>query len=298
MKLEQLEHLLAIVEQGSLRAAARRLELAQPALTRSIRALERDLGGPLFLRETSGMILNEMGRRFHARASLIVNEARRARDEFSQSGGEEEGTVVACLSIMPHVGMLPNALGPFRHRFPKVRLRLLEGLFPDVEGGLRDGSVDFYIGAVPHQPIAPGLVCRKLFENTRAVVARKGHPLAGAKSLQELADAEWATTAVDYRAEEDLARTFQGHGLPTPRVVLAARSALSLMVGLAYSDLVAMLPRQWESFPLTRGVLDVIRIRELLPAPDIVLIQRPGVPLTPAAEFLCDVLMRQAPEGA
>jgi len=297
MKLEQLEHLLAIVEQGSLRAAARRLDIPQPALTRSIRALERDLGGPLFLRETSGMILNEMGRRFHARASVIVNEARRARDEFSQSGGEEEGSVVAGLSIMPHVGMLPQALGAFRHRYPKVRLRLLEGLFPDMEGGLRDGSVDFYLGAASHLAIAPGLVARRLFENTRAVVARKGHPLAGARSLKELADADWATTAVDYRAEEDLARVFQSHGLPAPRVVLSARSALSLMVGLAYSDLLAMLPRQWEGFPLTRDALEVLHLREALPAPDIVLIQRPGVPLTPAAEFLCDVLLRNAPTG-
>ena len=73
---------------------------------------------------------------------------------------------------------------------------------------------------------------------------------------------------------------------------------MSLMVGLAYSDLLAMLPRQWEGFPLTRDALEVIRIRELLPAPDIVLIQRAGVPLTPAAEFLCDVLLRQAPEAA
>ncbi|HSV80558.1 MAG TPA: LysR substrate-binding domain-containing protein [Ramlibacter sp.] len=297
MKLEQLEHLLAIVEQGSLRAAARRLGIPQPALTRSIRALERELGGPLFLRETSGMVLNEMGRRFHARAGVIVNEARRAQDEFAQGRGEEEGSVVASLSIMPHLGMLPQALQPFRQRYPKVRLRLLEGLFPDVEPALRDGSVDFYLGAAPHQPVAPGLNVRHLFDNTRTIVGRKGHPLARARSLKELADAEWATTSVEYRAEEDLARLFQAHGLPAPRVVLATRSALSLIVGLAYSDLLAMLPRQWEDFPLTRDALQVIRLKEVLPAPEIVLIQRAGVPLTPAAEFLCDVLLRQGPQA-
>nr|WP_315232875.1 LysR family transcriptional regulator [uncultured Albidiferax sp.] len=45
MKLDQLQHLVAIVEQGSLRAASRRLQIPQPALTRSIRALEKELGG-------------------------------------------------------------------------------------------------------------------------------------------------------------------------------------------------------------------------------------------------------------
>lgn len=296
MKLDQLEHLLAIVEQGSLRAAARRLELPQPALTRSIRALERELGAPLFLREQSGMTLTAAGRRFHTRASVIANEARRARDEVSQEMGDDQGTVVCCLSIMPHVGMLPQAFAPFRQRYPQVRMRILEGLFPDVEAGLRDGSVDFYLGAAPPEPPAPGLVSRRLFGNTRAVVARKGHPLARAATLRELAEAEWATPSLAYRAEEDLAGVFEAHGLPPPRVVLAVRSALSLMVALAHSDLLAMLPSQWEGFALACNALHVISVREMLPAPDIVLIHRAGAPLTPAAEYLCDVLLRHAPQ--
>jgi LysR family transcriptional regulator of abg operon len=299
MKLDQLEHLLAIVEQGSLRAAARRLGTAQPALTRSIRALERELGGALFVREASGMTLTEVGRRLHARASVIVSEARHAREEVAQVLGKDEGTVVAALSIMPHVGMLPHALREFRRRFPKVRMRIVEGLFPDVESGLREGSVDFYLGVSPPDPLAPGLVMRRLFENTRTVVARKGHPLANARSLKELAGAEWATPSLGYRAEEDLAGVFRANGLPAPDVVLAARSALSLIVALGSTDLLAMLPSQWEGFPLTRGALDVIRIREVIPAPDIVFITRPGIPLTPAAEYFSDVLLRHGqPERA
>lgn len=295
MKLEQLEHLLAIVEQGSLRAAARRLSLPQPALTRSVRALERELGAPLFVREQSGMTLTEVGRRIQSRASVIVNEVRHARDDVAQALQGSQGTVVACLSIMPHVGMLPEAFRPFWRRYPEVRLRLLEGLFPDVESALRDGSVDFYLGAAPHDEPAPGLVQRQLFSNKRAVVARKGHPLAKAKCLADLAQAEWATTSLGYRAEEDLARVFEAHELPPPKVVLAVRSALSLMVALSNSDLLAMVPAQWEGFGLARDALDLVRIREVLPAPDIVLIQRAGIPLTPASEFLCDVLLRQVP---
>jgi DNA-binding transcriptional LysR family regulator len=133
---------------------------------------------------------------------------------------------------------------------------------------------------------------RRLFDNTRTVVARKGHPLANAKSLLELAGAEWATPSLGYRAEEDLAGVFRANGLPPPEVVLAVRSALSLIVALASTDLLAMLPSQWEGFPLTRGALDVIRIKEVIPAPDIVFITRPGIPLTPAAEYFSDVLLR------
>jgi LysR family transcriptional regulator of abg operon len=63
MKLEQLRHLVAIVAHGSLRAAARRLNMPQPALTRSVRALEREVGAALFVRETTGMVLTPDGQR-------------------------------------------------------------------------------------------------------------------------------------------------------------------------------------------------------------------------------------------
>jgi LysR family transcriptional regulator of abg operon len=295
MKLEQLQHLVAIVEHGSLRAASRRLQIPQPALTRSVRALEKELGGAVFLRETTGMVLTELGRRFHVRASTIIHEARRALDEIAQHSGDDRGTVVVALSIMPHVGMLPYALKAFRQRYPKVRIQLIEGLFPDAESGLRDGTIDFYLGAAPRNPPAPGLAVQKLFDNTRTVVCRKGHPLVGCRSLKELAGADWATTAVDYDAADDLLRLFSSHGLAAPQVVLQARSAMSVMVALAHSDLLAMLPVQWGEFPLTRDTLQAIPLAELLPAPAIVLVRRPDLPLTPAAEFLCDVLLRHGP---
>ena len=298
MKLDQLEHLVAIVEHGGLRSASRRLQIPQPALTRSIRSLEKELGGAVFLRATTGMVLTDMGRRFHVRASTMINEARRALDEIAQHSGDDRGTVVVALSIMPHVGMLPYSLKAFRQRYPKVQLQLIEGLFPDVESGLRDGSIDFYLGAAPRNAPAPGLAVQLLFENKRAVVCRMGHPLSGQRSLKDLADADWAITALDYDAEEDLARLFASHGLTAPHVLLRAGSAMSIMVALAHSDLLAMLPVQWGEFPMTRDTLQIIPIRELLPAPAIVLMRRPDLPQTPAAEFMCDVLMRHGPAAS
>lgn len=294
MKLDQLQHVVAIVEHGSLRAAARRLDVPQPALTRSVRSLEKELGGALFLRETRGMTLTPMGRRFHLRASAIVHEARRAVEEIAQHGGDESGTVMVALSIMPHVGLLPAALRDFRERCPKVRLHVIEGLFPDVERGLREGAIDFYIGAAPRSAPAPGLTQQFVQSNTRVVMCRQGHPLGSARSLKALKDAQWAVTAVDYDVDDDLARLFDSHALTPPSVLFRARSAMSIMVALAYSDLLAMLPVQWAHFPLTRDALQVISVREHLPAPDVVLIRRPDLPLTPAAEIFCDVLLRGA----
>lgn len=297
MKLTQLQHLIAIVEHGSLRAAARHLDVPQPVLSRSMGQLETELGGALFTRETKGMALTPGGRLFHTRASAIVHEAQRAREEFAQGQGDESGNVVAALSIMPHVGMLSQALPLFRLRYPQIRLQLIEGLLPDMESKLRDGSVDFYLGAAPRVKPMPGLHSQLLFENTRAVIGRKGHPLTRSRSLKALAGADWAITSVDYDADQDLRQVFANHGLPAPHILLQARSALSMMVALANSDLLAMLPVQWDEFALTQNALDVIRIREVLPAPAIVLVKRPDLPLTPAAGYLVDMLLRQIPKS-
>lgn len=295
MKLNQLRDMVAIVERGSLRAAARHLQVAQSALTRSIRQLEQELGSTLFERDAKGMVLTPMGRLFFQRASSAVNELRRAREEMDQARGGTQGTVVAGLSIMPHVGMLPRALPLFRKRFPGVVIKVIEGLYPAIEPGLRDGTIDFYLGASPSEPVAAGLVSELLFRNTRLVVGRKGHPLARARSLKALAQAEWLTPSLSGNAAEDLDALFATFGLAPPKIMLQAHSAMSVLVALASTDLLAMLPEQWDEFPLTKGALQVIRVRERLPAPDIVVVRRADLPLTPAAEYLSDMLRRNAP---
>ena len=290
MKLNQLKDLMAIVERGSLRAAARHLGQAQPALTRSIRLLEQDLGTTLFEREARGMVLTPAGKLFYQRASLVLHELRHAREEIEQHTGQMTGTVVMGLSIMPHVGLLPQALPRFRERFPHIKLKVIEGLYPAIEPGLRDGSIDFYLGAAPEEAIESGLISTELTENTRTVVARKNHPLCVAKSITDLKDAQWASTSVSFNAENDLIDLFAQHGLPAPQLMFQANSALSLMVALSSTDLIALLPVQWNDFHLTKDALQVIPIKETLPAPSIVCIQRPGLPLTPAAQWMFQCL--------
>ena len=295
MKLNQFRDVVAIAERGSLRAAARHLQLAQPALTRSVHELERELGAPLFERRARGMILTPMGQAFVRRANAVLTEVRRARDEVEQLHGGTSGKVVAGLAIAAHVALLPKALTPFRARYPQIELHLIEGLYPTLEAGLKEGAVDFYIGPRPDQPTSPELVQEKLFDNVRIILGRKGHPLAGARSLRDLAGAEWATTSVTFRAEEELGQLFAEHRMPPPRLALRSQSAFTLMIALASSDLLAMVPVQWIGFSETSNTLAPIPVKEVLPAAPIVMVRRAGLPLTPAAEFLLDLLRRQVP---
>jgi LysR family transcriptional regulator, regulator of abg operon len=121
MKLAQLRYVAAIADQGSLRAAARHLGVAQPAFSRSIAELERELGAALFERRARGMIATPLGQAFVRRANAILNDVRRARDEFEQLKGNAAGEIAIGLSIAAHLLLLPGSLRLFRDRHPKVR---------------------------------------------------------------------------------------------------------------------------------------------------------------------------------
>lgn len=299
MKLHQIRDLLAVAEKGSLRAAARQLGLAQPSISRSIRELERELGTALFERQARGTLLTPAGKLFARRASAAASELRRAREEIEQLHEGAEGSISVGFSSVPLLTLLPAAVAPFKKRYPRVELRIVDGAFPAIEARLKDGTVDFYAGVAPDKAPGADLRVEKLFDNTRVVVARNGHPLAQVKSLSELRGAQWVTTSITDDAGAEIADLFKLHRLPPPQ--LGARvtgGVLSLLTILGHSDLLAIVPRQWIESELTRGSLRKLDLKEQIAAAPICLIRRAALPLTPAAEFLCDLLRRSSVQYA
>lgn len=292
MKLDHFEEVVAIAERGSMRAAARHLQIAQPALTRSLALLERELGAPLFERRARGVVAMPLGEAFIARARSILTEIRRTREEVEQIRGAGTGTVTVGLSIAAHLALLPQSLRPFRARYPDIRLHIIEGFYPTLEERLRDGTVDFYIGPDGGAQPVPQLSREVLFHNRRIVLCRAGHPLAAATSLRELVGQDWVTTSITADAGDEINAFFARHGLPPPRLAVRSQSALTLLTCLANSDLLAMVPSQWERFEMTGKALITIRVEEELTAPPLVLVRRSDLPLTPAALHLLDLMHR------
>jgi LysR family transcriptional regulator of abg operon len=300
MKLSQLRNVRAVVEHGSLRAAARVLGLSQPALTRSVQELERELGAALFERRRRGVTLTPAGVVLVRRANVILGDVRRAHEEVQQISGSDRGTVVAGLSFAAHVALLPHTLRRFRKRYPRVFLRLIEGFFPSLETGLKDGSIDFYAGPRPEGAVSDGLVTEGLFDHDMSVVCRAGHPLArtlkskAAVSLADLSGCEWVTAGITHLADDELGEVFEKNQLPPRKIVAQTHSALSLVMTLISSDLLAMVPLQFTNFPLARDAVISIPVKEHLPGPTIVLVRRSGLSLTPAAQYFVDLLQPQS----
>ncbi len=291
MKLNAIRDFLAVAERGSLRAAARQVGGSQPAMSRSIQELERELGVALFQRTAGGVRLTAMGEVFLLRASTVRDELRRAQEEIDQLRGETHGHLRVALSSVPHIALLPNALQSFRAKYPNVVIDIIDAVYPTIELDLKESRIDCYIGPVPDD-LGVDLVKEKLLDNTRIIVGRKGHPLAKATSLRDLVHAEWISTSITHVAEDELGPLFESNGLPPPKLVVRAHSALTFLVSLVYSDLLMMVPVQWIKSPLLRDHVQIIQVQEDLPAPPIALVRRNGLQLTPAAEYFADMMRR------
>lgn len=298
MKLNHLRDVVAVAERGSLRAAARHLRVAQPALTRSIREIEQELKATLFERRNNGVTLTTVGHAFLRRAIGIQQDLQRAKDEVDQLRGDAVGSVAVGLSTATHIALLPRVIERFRARYPRVRLHIIERLFPAIEGDLREGKIDFYVGPMGNQLRPAELGAELLFANQRIIVCRNGHRLSNATSLAELVDAEWITTSVTTSFEEELFPLFVRAGLPMPVVAAHAETALSMIAAAASSDLLTMLPQQWLTLFERLDVVRRIPVREHIPAADVCLVTRLHLPLTPAAEYLGDLFRRAAANHA
>jgi len=292
MKLNHLRHVVMVAEKGGLRAAARALGVAQPAITRSIGEVEKTLGAPLFERSTRGVVLTTVGERFLVRAAAILAELERAQEETSQMLGEGIGSVRVVLSTAPHLALLPKTLGPFRNKFPNVTLKVREGLFSRVHHEVEDGALDFYVGPLSEAKLSASLSSELFFENRRVILCRKAHPLCDATSLKQLVSAQWISTTVTENMDAELSPVFKSHGLAAPQIKLHAQSSLTMSLAAAHSDLLVMVPQQWLDFPTTKALLQQIHVREPLAAPAIHAVRRRRLPLTPAAQYFYDLLYR------
>lgn len=298
LKLHQLRDFVAVAEARTIRGGARAVGLAQPAVTRSVRELEATVGQPLLQRHARGVVLTPAGERFLVRARAALAELNRGVDEARQIGGEPGGSVSVALSSAAMFGLLPRANAAFRRQCPQVHLHLHEATFPSVEPLLREGRIDFYVGPRPERPPGRDFAVQTLFPNQRLVLARRGHPLARTRRLAQLQGAQWLYHGLRERAEQDLDDLFGSHGLTPPQALTRADSLMGIVVLLLESDALSLLPRQWIAWSPLAALLQALPLAEVLPAPDIVLVARAGLPLTPAAEALAVQIQRAVPRSA
>lgn len=153
MKLHQIKALVAIHHAGSILEASKILHITQPALSRSIKELERELGFELLQRSHRGMALTEEGQRVIRHASLVVESIRRLQIEAATIQDAALGSVsIGVTSLTAMLNGVDESILAFRRKYPRVKITITDLRPSHILQRLRDGSLDFAITS--QQPLS------------------------------------------------------------------------------------------------------------------------------------------------
>jgi DNA-binding transcriptional LysR family regulator len=236
MREVHLRDLIAVVDSGSVRAAARHLGISQAAVSKNLAALEKSLGATLLVRTPHGVEPTEVGRIVMRRARVVETELRRLHEEVDELTGQRTGSVTIGLSATAESTLLAAAVKRFRKQHPDVLVSVLGGRSATTTAALREGRVDFAVGPAPSDPMPSDLHFERLFSSDLVIAARADHPLVGATELAALIGAEWIVALRQPAAQSTLVRCFQALSLPAPTIAAHCDSSSAMVTMLLGTD--------------------------------------------------------------
>jgi DNA-binding transcriptional LysR family regulator len=177
MTLVQLRHLLSLAQTGSFSKSAVAQFLTQPALSRSIRALESELGQPLFDRIGRHSEVTPFGREVVERARQLVGAADDLRDSGAQLARGSVGTLRIGLGSGPGAMLMTPLLMHMAQHHPKLQLEISRGRTDLLERSLRERTLDALVVDARSLVPAPDLRATDTYEMRGAFLCRPGHPL-------------------------------------------------------------------------------------------------------------------------
>ncbi len=176
LRLRHIRCFLEVARVESVSQAAARLNVTQPAVSRSLKELEDMLGAKLFDRVGRGVRLSEAGRIFQAHAAASIIELMRGRDRLAL---DAEPRISLSVGVLPTAAtaLLPRAALAFREAAPHVRLHILTGPNWLLFNQLRDGALELVVGRMPDTGAGAGVTFEQLYIEDVALVCRPGHPI-------------------------------------------------------------------------------------------------------------------------
>ncbi|WOI57878.1 LysR substrate-binding domain-containing protein [Palleronia sp. LCG004] len=176
VKLRHLRIFLAVAEERTISAAARKLGVAQPSLSKAMADLEAMLGVELLARVGRGVVLTAEGTTFRRHAILALQQLETGAEAI-QAGGSA-GTIA--VGVLPTAAgrLLPDAALDLRTRRPGLRLAITTGPHRHLVERLRANEIALMVGRMPEAAEMPGLRFEWLYDEEVVLVGRKDHPFA------------------------------------------------------------------------------------------------------------------------
>lgn len=222
MDFQKLKHLLAVVEHGTFSRAADKVNLSQPALSRSIQALEAELGLPLLDRGTRQVRLTHYGACVAERARRMRYEETELRRELKTLAGGESGTLSIGLSPAPASLLLTPFLAHMATHHPHVRVTTELGATGALLELLRAERIDAMVCDARMLYSAADLETRPLAPLRAGVVCRAGHPILAHRrpTIDHIRQYPVASSTLSPEVSLRLAETLGPAGAPEQMVTV------------------------------------------------------------------------------
>ena len=295
LRMRQVALLLAVEESGTLRAAAGRLGMTQPAATKMLHELESALGQPLFDRIGRGLRLTAAGAlvlaHFHGLRGTMEAIARELEELRLGSGGKLcVGSIMAASPTL-----LAGAVLQLKARVPLLAVEIVVDSSDRLIEHLRDGTLDVMIGRLPDLA-QRDFELRPIADEALAVVAARGHPLAGRRSVSfaALQACPWIVQSVGSPMRDVVEREFRSHHAPLPKGLIETSSVMTTVHLLADTPMVAVIPQSIAGVYQQHGLLDVLRYSLAHGLPSYGSIVRRDRPPSQAASAFLEMLHAQA----
>lgn len=258
-EVKQLRHFVAVVELGSITKAAEAQHITQPALTRSIRNMEERIGGPLLIRSSRSITPTEAGETLYRYARLIIRQAEIAMRDVTAISRGEKGHVHIGVGSLFAPSLIRQLIPDVAGKFPGLHLRITEGFFEDLVGGLTGGDIDVIISNFPPGTVPQGVTLKPLFNVETEFVVGASHPLAQQKEVtaNDLRKADWAIVKHPHIVSF-LENFFASASLPPLAVAVETSSLATLKDLVLMGSFVAMLPKLWIQEEVARGEICIL----------------------------------------
>lgn len=296
MKLQQLRYLIAVAEEGSLVRAARRVGVAQPALTQQLKALEDSLKTKLLRRTTRGTVLTRGGEVMLQHARAILEQVSAAQKDVQEQTETVSGQVSLVVPNAIAETIVPELLRRAMTDYPQVSLRIQSSDSVSVRIALENARAD--VGIVPDNSALTSVNAKPLWNERMYLVAAADAalPQAGPNGVMRFRDAASYPQVVVERSNplrrklDDIAEEIGA----TLNIFAESNSLLMIRSYVESGIANAILPRSTFSDKLTLGAVQAHRIVE----PEIVqsyIVAWPKTrPLTRAGEAIVQILVSVA----
>jgi DNA-binding transcriptional LysR family regulator len=242
MTLVQLKHVIELATSGSFSQAALKLHLTQPALSRSIKALEDELGQPLFDRVGRKNELTSFGAHIVQRARVLVDEANELRQTSLQLKKGEIGQFRIGMGSGPGAMLMTPLLMLMATEHPQAHIDISRGSTTLLVQALRERTLDALVLDIRSLKPASDLKIEALQEMKGAFMCRRGHPLAKKRNVDfaQLRDYAIASTPLSDEVARLLIEKFGAYAHPDSLVNVRCEEISSLLDVARNSDAIVL----------------------------------------------------------